>query len=322
MGCISRIIHLHWGADREYYRAFKKMFGHTPDNIELYKLALVHRSASVKVSGGESINNERLEYLGDAVLESIVSDYLFIEYPHEAEGFLTKTRSKIVSRQSLNALAVKLGIDSMVIYNPTGNFAQKHLFGDCFEALVGALYLDKGYDVVNRIIINRLLPEYLDLEDLSSAENDYKSRLIEWCQKSKRTIEFHTEPDGENKQPAFVSRVLVDDLKVGSGRGTTKKEAEQMAAQTAVTLLSDDMGDYILDRYDALSRTKKSVAEGAKRAQASSDAEETSTATKRAPRAKRTRSSGAEGTPSAKNTKSRVRKPTSKEEKVDTPSEK
>lgn len=256
MGCITRWAHRMWGADREYYRAFKRMFGHTPDNIELYKLALVHRSASVKVEGGESINNERLEFLGDAVLEGIVSDYLFIEYPHESEGFLTKTRSKIVSRQSLNALAEKLGIDKMVVYNSSGNAAHKHLFGDCFEALVGALYLDKGYDVVNRIIINRLLPEYMDLDSVPTAETDFKSRLIEWCQKSKRTIEFHTESDGEVRPPAFVSRVLVDDLKMGSGRGSTKKEAEQQAARTACMLLSDEMGDFILEKYDSLSKKK------------------------------------------------------------------
>lgn len=253
MGCIGRIVHRLWGADREYYRVFHKIFGTTPDNIELYKLALVHRSASVKVEG-RSINNERLEYLGDAVLETIISDYLFIEYPNESEGFLTKTRSKIVSRQSLNGLAVKLGLDRMVIYNTTGNFAQKHLFGDCFEALMGALYLDKGYNKVNRIVINDLLPRYIDLEDLSQAENDHKSRLIEWCQKSKRTIHFNTEADGEHEgsSPAFISRVLVDDIRVGVGKGSTKKEAEQSAAQNAWVLLGDEMGDYILDKYDHL----------------------------------------------------------------------
>lgn len=253
MGCIGRIVHLLWGADREYYRAFRRIFGTTPDNIELYKLALVHRSASVKVEG-RSINNERLEYLGDAVLETIISDYLFIEYPNESEGFLTKTRSKIVSRQSLNGLAVKLGLDRMVIYNATGNFAQKHLFGDCFEALMGALYLDKGYNKVNRIVINDLLPRHIDLADLSQAENDHKSRLIEWCQKSKRTIQFNTEADGEHEgsSPAFISRVLVDDIRVGVGKGSTKKEAEQSAAQNAWVLLGDEMGDYILDKYDHL----------------------------------------------------------------------
>lgn len=232
------------------------MFGHTPDNVELYKLALVHRSASVKVGEGESVNNERLEFLGDAVLESVVSDYLFIEYPHESEGFLTKTRSKIVSRQSLNALALKLGIDKLVIYNPVGNNAQKHLFGDCFEALVGALYLDKGYNVANRVIINDLLPHYVDMEDLSATETDFKSRLIEWCQKSKRTIMFHTQVDGKDgaKQPQFVSRVLIDEMRMGTGCGSTKKESEQRAAEAALALMDDEVGDYILDKCDHLSQ--------------------------------------------------------------------
>jgi len=255
MGLLSRTIHLLWGPDREYYRAFRRIFGTTPDNIDLYKLALVHRSASVRVEG-ENINNERLEFLGDAVLETIISDYLFIEFPHESEGFLTKTRAKIVSRQSLNALAVKLGLDKMVIYNATGNFAQKHLFGDCFEALMGALYLDKGYNKVNRIVINDLLSRHIDLEDLSQVENDHKSRLIEWCQKSKRTIRFNTEVDGEHPSPAFISRVLIDDMRIGVGNGSTKKEAEQNAAQNAWVLLGDEMGDYILDRYDHLSGEK------------------------------------------------------------------
>lgn len=254
MGFLSRTIHRLWGADREYYRAFRRIFGVTPDNVELYKLALVHRSASVKVAGGGSINNERLEFLGDAVLESIVSDYLFIEFPDQPEGFLTKTRAKIVSRQSLNALAQELGLDRMVIYNATGNFAHKHLFGDCLEALIGALYLDKGYNTVNRIVINDLLSRHINIEDLSNSENDHKSRLIEWCQKSKRTIKFATEADGEQNtsHPSFVSRVLIDDMKIGVGRGSTKKEAEQNAAQHAWILLGDEMGDFILERYDSL----------------------------------------------------------------------
>lgn len=255
MRCIVRLIHRLWGADKEFYRAFRTIFGHTPDNIELYKLALIHRSASVKIDSGESINNERLEFLGDAVLESIVSDYLFIEYPGESEGFLTKTRSKIVSRQSLNQLAQKLGLDRLVVYNPMGNHAQKHLFGDCLEALIGALYLDKGYNVVNRIIINDVLSHYMDLDDVSTTESDFKSRLIEWGQKSKRPIVFQTEADGseESHQPAFVARVLINDMKVAGGKGSTKKEAEQQAAKAALELMGDEIGDYILDRYDHLS---------------------------------------------------------------------
>ena len=253
MRYLTRWAHRQWGADREYYRAFKRMFGHTPDNIELYKLALVHRSASVKVEGGESINNERLEFLGDAVLEGIVSDYLFIEYPHEPEGFLTKTRSKIVSRQSLNALAEKLGIDKMVIYNSSGNAAHKHLFGDCFEALVGALYLDKGYDVVNRIVINRLLPKYIDLESVPTSETDFKSRLIEWCQKSRQPITFRTVHDANysDHHPVFLSTVVIDGVDVGHGTGESKKQAEQHASASVWNVISDnDLGDHLLEEFD------------------------------------------------------------------------
>ena len=250
---IKRLIHRMCGADRRYYRAFYRIFGHTPDNIELYKLALVHRSASVKVEGGESVNNERLEFLGDAVLESIVSDYLFIEYPHESEGFLTKTRSKIVSRQSLNALAQKLGLDELVVFNPTGNHAQKHLFGDCFEALIGALYLDKGYNVVNRIIINDVLPHYMDLDDVPAIESDFKSRLIEWCQKSRQPITFRTVHDANysDHHPVFLSTVVIDGVDVGHGTGESKKQAEQRASASVWNVISDnDLGDQLLEEFD------------------------------------------------------------------------
>lgn len=244
------------GPDKNYYRAFRSIFGVTPDNIELYKLALVHRSASVRLENGESINNERLEFLGDAVLESVVSDYLFIEYPHGDEGFLTKMRAKIVSRQSLNDLAEHIGLDSLVVFHSSGGTIQKHLLGNAFEAVVGALYLDKGYDTVNRIIINDLLPRFVDVSNMSSTENDFKSRLIEWCQKSKRTIIFHTEADGTatENHPLFVSHITIDDMSFGKGSGQTKKEAEQRASAAAWQLLGDEIGDYILDRYDLLSQ--------------------------------------------------------------------
>jgi ribonuclease-3 len=251
-----RVWHRTFGKDKAYYRAFRKMFGVTPDNIELYKLALVHRSASIRLEDGSMVNNERLEFLGDAVLETVVSDYLFIEYPDYTEGSLTQLRSKIVSRASVNAIAIDLGLENLVISHSGGSFVQKHIYGNALEALFGALYLDKGYNTVNRIVINHLLPEYIDIEDVSQVENDYKSRLIEWCQKSKRTIRFATESDGENgssQHPAFLSRVIIDDMKMGSGRGSTKKEAEQQAAHNAWELLGDEMGDYILDRYDHLS---------------------------------------------------------------------
>ena len=134
---------LRWSRDREYYKIVKHLFGFLPNNIELYKLALIHRSASLFLEDGTPINNERLEFLGDAVIEAIVSDYLFIEFPERDEGFLTQLRSKIVSRSTLNALGLRLGLDRHIIVQGGGNFAQKHLYGDALEAMVGAMYLDK-----------------------------------------------------------------------------------------------------------------------------------------------------------------------------------
>ncbi|MBQ2394165.1 MAG: ribonuclease III, partial [Alistipes sp.] len=123
------------------------MFGFIPNNIELYKLALIHKSASQSI-GGHHINNERLEFLGDAVIESVTSDYLYIEFPDKNEGFMTQLRAKIVSRQSLNDIARKIGLDKYVVYNSGGNFTQKHIYGDAFEAMMGAVYLDQGYEFV------------------------------------------------------------------------------------------------------------------------------------------------------------------------------
>ena len=160
------------------------MFGFIPNNIELYKLALIHKSASVELEDGSHVNNERLEFLGDAVIESVTSDYLFIEFPDRDEGFLTQVRSKMVSRQSLNRIASALGLDKHVISNAAGNTTQKHIYGDAFEAMMGAIYLDQGYDFVNRLLINKIFARHLSLDDVLQLETDFKSRLIEWCQKN------------------------------------------------------------------------------------------------------------------------------------------
>ena len=156
-GSILLALKLRWSRDREYYKIVKHLFGFLPNNIELYKLALIHRSASLFLEDGTPINNERLEFLGDAVIEAIVSDYLFIEFPERDEGFLTQLRSKIVSRSTLNALGLRLGLDRHIIVQGGGNFAQKHLYGDALEAMVGAMYLDKGYEFANRLFINEIL---------------------------------------------------------------------------------------------------------------------------------------------------------------------
>lgn len=245
-----------FGRDKAYYRIVDDMFGFIPHNIELYKLALIHKSASLVLEDGRSINNERLEYLGDAVIEAVTSDYIFIEYPDRDEGFMTKLRSKIVSRQSLNALAVKIGLDTHVISNGGAGIAQKHIHGDAFEAMMGAIYLDQGYEFVNRLLINNIYYRYLDLEELTESENDFKSRLIEWCQKNHHKVAFRTEHDKEYaaNHPVFYCKVLVDGMEIGHGVAESKKEAEQHAAFSVSQYMTDEQCASLLDRVDRLAR--------------------------------------------------------------------
>ncbi|MFG6340743.1 MAG: ribonuclease III [Alistipes sp.] len=232
------------------------MFGFVPHNIELYKLALIHKSASLILEDGRPINNERLEFLGDAVIESVTSDYVFIEFPEQDEGFMTQLRSRIVSRQSLNALAVKLGLDKQVIAGAGAGLAQKHIFGDAFEAMMGAVYLDQGYEFVNRLLINNIFFRYLNIDELTRIDPDYKSRLIEWCQKGRHRIEFHSSRDEKSSpsHPSFSATVEIDGMKVGYGSGESKKEAEQQAAYSVAHAMNDEQCASLLDHYDRITR--------------------------------------------------------------------
>lgn len=247
------------GNDRHYARVIKDIFGFTPRNLELYKLALIHKSASVEMPDGRHMNNERLEFLGDAVLESIVSDFLFIEFPLADEGFLTQLRSKIVSRSTLNDLCIRIGLSEHVISH-AGGYIQKHLFGDALEAMIGAVYLDKGYNFVNRLFINGVFGKYLDLESMTAVETDYKSRLIEWCQKNKHAIRFDTRSaeDSESQNPHFRSVTIIDGVETGYGFGSTKKEAEQNSAfSVSQYTMSDDFGCDFLEKLDRLMKNEK-----------------------------------------------------------------
>ena len=169
---------------------------------------------------------------------------------------MTQIRSKIVSRQSLNAIASKIGLDRYVISNAVGNMSQKHIYGDAFEAMMGAIYLDQGYDFANRLLINEIFGRYLSLDDVLRSETDFKSRLIEWCQKKHYTIEFRTDHDrsSSSPHPGFYSVVYIDGIAVGHGTGDSKKEAEQHAAysvsQGTPQALNDESSAKILDRYD------------------------------------------------------------------------
>ena len=259
-----------FGPDKRFYAAIDDMFGFIPNNIELYKLALIHKSASVVMENGQHINNERLEFLGDAVIESVTSDYLFIEFPDKNEGFLTQLRSKMVSRQALNSVARRIGLDEYVISSTSGGSSQKHIFGDAFEAMMGAIYLDQGYDFVNRLLINKIFVNYLKLDTLVESETDFKSRLIEWCQKNHHTIRFVTAHDknSSSSHPYFYSKVLIDGIEAGYGAGESKKEAEQRAAYSVSQGVSDDDCTKLLDKLDNLDRhlnNKKKRAEKAEK---------------------------------------------------------
>ena len=256
---LLRPLRRNFGSDKHFYAAIDNMFGFVPNNIELYKVALIHKSASVELEDGRHINNERLEFLGDAVIESVTSDYLFIEFPDRDEGFLTQVRSKMVSRQSLNRIASAIGLDKHVISNAAGNSTQKHIYGDAFEAMMGAIYLDQGYDFVNRLLINKIFTNYLSLDDVLQSETDFKSRLIEWCQKNRYSIEFRTSSDTtqSTSRPGFHSVVYVDGIAVGHGHGDSKKAAEQNAAYSVSTTspmtITDEGSAEILDRLDRMS---------------------------------------------------------------------
>ena len=227
------------------------MFGFIPNNIELYKVALIHRSESVHILDRD-INNERLEFLGDAVIESVTSEYLFIEFSDAQEGTLTKLRSRIVSRQSLNDIALKLGFDKFLISSSSVTTAYKHIYGDAFEAMIGAMYLDQGYNFTDRILINRIFKKYIILDDLLSQDNDYKSRLIEWCQKQHLKMTFKTKemPRKEGELPQFSSEVIINNVVSGHGFGASKKEAEQRAAESMSMELSDQECADIMDAMD------------------------------------------------------------------------
>jgi ribonuclease-3 len=184
---------------------------------------------------GKKVNNERLEYLGDAVLDAILSDYLFEKFPDANEGFMTKIRSRIVNRDVLNELAISLGINKTIISNISSIHPTKNLYGDALEALIGALFLDKGFKKTKKLFIRNVLNKYLNLNDIVNTDTDYKSLVFEWVQKNKSTLLFtyNEEYDFNLKKSRFSARLLIDKEELGEGQGSSKKEAEQEAAGQA-----------------------------------------------------------------------------------------
>lgn len=227
--------------DRDFYTQLNRIFGISPRNLDLYKLAFVHKSASIVLSRGKRVNNERLEYLGDAVLDAIVADYLFSQFPNQKEGFLTKMRSKIVSRTSLNQLALELGLDQLIVSQPNSQNPQKNIYGNALEAIIGAMFIDRGFQFTSNCIVTSILDKYIDLDNLQTIENDYKSRLFEWAQKNKCVLLFQNQefPPSEGFNPHFIATINLNHQMIGEGHGSSKKEAEQNAAMEALTKVDD-----------------------------------------------------------------------------------
>lgn len=221
--------------DKAFYDELRAITGLWPGNEELYKLAFIHKSASLRLDDGLVINNERLEFLGDAILDAVVAEYLYGKFPDKKEGFLTQTRSKIVNGDYLGQLAILLGLDKFIVSHAHNYNSNKHILGDAFEALIGAIYLDHGYKAVKKFVIKQLLRKHIDLTEILKTETNYKSQIIEWAQKDKKEVSFNTDmEDEENKYPKFRSSIVIDNEIIATGSGSSKKEAEQDAAKNTL----------------------------------------------------------------------------------------
>ncbi|MFN8255332.1 MAG: ribonuclease III [Bacteroidales bacterium] len=217
---------------RSFQIKLRKILGFYPSDLSLYQIALTHKSASYHLKG-ERVNNERLEFLGDAILDAVISDFLYKKYPNEKEGFLTEMRSKIVNGDKLKELAVKMKIDDYISQKTSHPVASSRIYEDAFEALIGAIYLDKGFNTVYKFIDLQILSRHIDFNELEILNQNYKSQLIEWSQKTKIPVEFQSIPDEENSN-MFISQVVVEEKNIGTGKGYSKREAEQNAAQEAL----------------------------------------------------------------------------------------
>jgi ribonuclease-3 len=221
-------------------QSIKNIFGFRPQNLHLYKLAFRHKSVNKDVNGIK-INNERLEYLGDAVLGSVIADYLFKKFPYKGEGFLTEMRSKIVCRSNLEKLSRKLGLDKLIESSPEIRSSAKSMRGDAFEAFIGALYLDRGYDFTKKIIIRRVVNIHIDIDNLEHLDTNFKSKLIEWAQKEKKEVDFRVIGEkGEKNQRQYEIEIYVDNNPISKGIDFSIKGAEKIAAEKACNTLFAD----------------------------------------------------------------------------------
>ncbi|WP_044265392.1 ribonuclease III [Bacteroides timonensis] len=236
-------IRLLFRKDRESYFCFYKILGFYPRNIQLYQQALLHKSTSIRSEKGRPLNNERLEFLGDAILDAIVGDIVYKHFEGRREGFLTNTRSKIVQRETLNKLAVATGLDKLVKYSTRSSSHNSYMYGNAFEAFIGAIYLDQGYERCKRFIEEKIFKNYIDLDKMSRKEVNFKSKLIEWSQKSKVEVSFELIEQFLDKDynPMFHTEIRIEGISAGKGTGYSKKESQQNAAQAALKKIKNDV---------------------------------------------------------------------------------
>lgn len=223
---------------RNLFLRIRHITGFTPGNLICYEQSLRHHSSSQKIhENGTKDSNERLEYLGDAVLNTIIAEHLFKKFPYKDEGFLTEMRSKIVSRVSLNDLALKIGLSKLVEYDRRAmqNLNLRNsIFGNALEAFIGAIFLDAGFEKAKYFILEKLLRYHIDIDKLQQTETNFKGRLIEYSQKVNKPLEFEVLEETINKQKIYTARIIIDQVLFGEAEHTSKKQAEQMAAQKAL----------------------------------------------------------------------------------------
>jgi ribonuclease III len=231
---------------KEPYSLFHSILGFYPQRVELYQQALRHRSQSVRSENGMLVNNERLEFLGDAVLNVLVADILFKHFNTKNEDFLTKTRSKIVQRNSLNKIALELGLDKLIVTSTPNEQPHHSIYGNALEALIGAIYLDQGYRRCKRFLEKKILERYIDMERIASTDTNFKSILLEWGQQEKVSVEFDTEElqKQSEKSAHFKTVTLINNITFGEGEGLSKKEAQQLAAKRTLEQIKKYPGNF------------------------------------------------------------------------------
>ena len=232
-------IRLPFRKEKELYLSLHQIIGVYPHNISYYKLALMHKSVARRNEKGRPVNNERLEFLGDAILDAIVGDIVYQHFPGKREGFLTNTRSKIVQRETLNKLAQEMGINQLILSSGHSYSHNSYLGGNAFEALVGALYLDRGYNACMKFMEQRILSQLINIDKVAYKEMNFKSKLIEWSQKNRVKLEYKLleQKKDEHGSPVFRFQVLIEGLEGGIGSGLSKKESQQLASKLTLQRL-------------------------------------------------------------------------------------